>query len=381
MKAGLTVQELTREIVRTAELKEDYAIPSQQMSVSSNGHTDLRLGDAGVFDVNQVAHRQLASWLDVPAGYYDFLRANTGTLTVELPRRSNAPLFDVTLNALLRGRPAGERRLVRTLDGRARAVLSDRYRMLDNEDIASYLLPILMELPSIDWDHSSMQVTETKLYIKIVSTAISAEVKVGDVVNMGVIITNSEVGYGALSVQPLSFRRWCANGAVHNTLGSRKYHSGARLGGNGDDELSARFFKDDTLRARDQALMLELRDIVRGAMSEATLGQIVDQMREADGIAIKPADAIGVVENVTKRFRLNGDESAAILNAFMEGPSNHTTPGFSLWGLSNAVTFVAQSEGIEYDRSTELEELGGKLIALPKSELRDLLHVNSAQHN
>jgi hypothetical protein len=190
---------------------------------------------------------------------------------------------------------------------------------------------------------------------------------------MGVIITNSEVGHGALAVQPLSFRRYCANGAVHNALGSRKYHSGARLGG---DDLGERFFKDDTLKARDQALMLELRDIVSHAMSEATLGQIIDQMKEAEGIPVKPSDAAKVVENVTKRFRMSNDEGASILNMFMEGPSTKQTTGFTLGGLANAITAVAQTVS-DYDRSTELEEIGGKLFAMPKHDVRELLATRS----
>jgi hypothetical protein len=375
MKSGLTLPQLTAEIVRQAEAKEDYAIPSRSLSVASNGHTDLRLGDSGIFSVNLMAHRQLSSWLSIPADFYDTLRNNTSEITVDLPRRSDAPLFDVTVNSLLRARPADERRLVRTLDGNARALLSDRYRMLDNEDIAAYLLPILSEMPDIDWEHSSMQITDTNLYIKVVSNSIVGEVKVGDIVSAGVIIRNSEVGKGALSVVPMSFRRWCANGATHNAFGSRKYHSGARLGGN-DDELSLRFFKDDTLKARDQALMLELRDIVSHAMSEAMLGQVLDQMKEAEGIRINPADSLKVVENVTKRFRMSDDEGKSILTTFLEGLETKKTTGYTLGGLANAVTYVAQSVD-DYDRSTELEEIGGKIFALDKQSIRELLSVSN----
>ena len=39
-----------------------------------------------------------------------------------------------------------ERRMIRTLDGQARAFLSDRYRRLDNYDLASTVLPILIEI-------------------------------------------------------------------------------------------------------------------------------------------------------------------------------------------------------------------------------------------
>lgn len=378
----MSIQELAGEISRQNEVKEDYAVSSQLMSVSSNGHTDLRVGDAGVFSVNQLAHRQLSSWLGIDAGYYDLLKANTDRLTVDLSRRAAAPLFDATLNAFFRNRPEGERRLIRTLDGTARAVLSDSYRMLDNADIAAYVLPLLMEMSDIDWEHSSMQVTDTNLYVKVVSKTIQGQVKVGDIVSAGVIIQNSEVGKGALSVVPLSFRLWCDNGATHNVFGTRKYHAGSKLGG-GDDgknfDLGDRFFKDDTLKARDQALMLELRDIVSGAMSEATLGKIIEQMQTAEGIEIKPSIAPNVVENVTKRFRLSQDEGRSLLDAFLEGPSLQRA-SYSLGGLANAVTLMAQ--GVEdYDRSTELEEIGGKLFAMPRHEIGEMLSSARANHD
>lgn len=376
MKAGMTMTELTREIVRQNEVKEDYAVPAAQLSVASNGHTNLRIGDIGVVGVKDMAHRQMSSWLGIPADFYDVLRQNTGTMTVDLPRRSDAPLFDVTVNSLLKSRPANERRLVRTLDGNARALLSDRYRMLDNADIAAYLLPILAEMPDIDWEKSSMNITDTNLYIRVVSHSVAGEIKVGDVIYMGVQIQNSEVGKGALSVTPISYRQWCANGATHNALGARKYHSGARLGGN-DDEMAARFFKDDTLRKRDEALMFELRDIVTGAMSEAMLGTVLDQMRNAEGIRIAPSEASKVIENVTKRFRLNEGEGKSVLDTFLEGLESHATTGYTLGGLANAITNVAQHDEISYDRSVELEEIGGKIFALGKSEIDELLRTHN----
>ncbi|MBL0089244.1 MAG: hypothetical protein IPP44_22195 [Ideonella sp.] len=37
--------------------------------------------------------------------------------------------------------------MVRTLDGQARAFLSDRYRRLDNYDLCEHVLPMLQRLP------------------------------------------------------------------------------------------------------------------------------------------------------------------------------------------------------------------------------------------
>ena len=46
------------------------------------------------------------------------------------------------MNAWLE-REEGERQLLRTLDGKVRAVLSERYRRLDNYDLLEHVLPTL----------------------------------------------------------------------------------------------------------------------------------------------------------------------------------------------------------------------------------------------
>ena len=58
----------------------------------------------------------------------------------------------------------------------------------------------------------SVELTETKMYLKVVTPRVEFEVAPGDVVQAGIVITNSEVGCGTLSVQPLIFRLVCRNG-------------------------------------------------------------------------------------------------------------------------------------------------------------------------
>ena len=88
-------------------------------------------------DITALAGRQLAEKLRIPYAYFERMRT-------EQPE----PL-DGDLNA----RPAkeeGERQLLRTLDERVRAVLSERYRRLDNCDLTEHVLPTLQRLPEVD---------------------------------------------------------------------------------------------------------------------------------------------------------------------------------------------------------------------------------------
>ena len=59
-------------------------------------------------------------------------------------RTEQPQLLDRNVNTWLQS--DGDRRMIRTLDGQVRAVLSDRISWLDNFDLAENVLPILQRL-------------------------------------------------------------------------------------------------------------------------------------------------------------------------------------------------------------------------------------------
>lgn len=172
MKQGKTLVELATEIDRQAQHKQDFIVKSQVLKMCSNSSaTSLStLGDEvyGEYQVNDLTHKQIGQHLSIPAIYYTRLRA-------EQPR-----LLDENVNTLLAASAESERRMVRTVDGTARAFLSDRYRRLDNFDLLEAVLPTLMEMPGLEI--ASCDVTEQKLYLKVTTSRIQAEVQPGDVV-------------------------------------------------------------------------------------------------------------------------------------------------------------------------------------------------------
>ncbi|MEP6774470.1 MAG: DUF932 domain-containing protein [Chloroflexota bacterium] len=353
MKQGKSLMELATEIERQAQHKQDYVVKSQvlRMHSWSEGSSRLTLGDEahGEYTVNDLAHKQIGQHLGIPATYYSKLRG-------EFPG-----LLDENVNTLLGASPDGERRMVRTIDGAARAFLSDRYRRLDNFDLLEAVLPTLMETPGLEI--ASCDVTEQKIYLKVTTSRIQAEVKPGDVVQAGLLISNSEVGLGAVSIQPYSVRLVCLNGAVHNDLGTRRNHVGRLVTDTGEDAY--KLFAEETLIADDKAFYLKVRDVVRGALRETVFRRIVSQMREAAG-ARPDADPVKAVEVLSKKHALNGDEQKGILRHLIEGAD------LSLWGMANA--FTPHSLDVEsYDRATELEAIGGNIIALARSEYRELV--------
>ena len=172
---------------------------------------DSRQGD-GEYVVTGLARRQLADKLKLPFAYFERMRT-------EQPK-----LLDRNVNTWLQS--DGDRRMIRTLDGQVRAVLSDRYRRLDNFDLAENVLPILQRLEGARFE--SVGLTETKMYLKVITPRVEFEGAPGDIVQAGIVITNSEVGCGTLSVQPLIYRLVCKNGLIASDNCCARRMSGAR---------------------------------------------------------------------------------------------------------------------------------------------------------
>lgn len=197
------------------------------------------------------------------------------------------------------------------------------------------------------------------MYIKVVNERIQTEVVPGDIVQAGILISNSEVGMGSVSVKPLIYRLVCTNGMVAD-VGVGKRHVG-RINESVDGDFG--IFRDETIEADDRAFLMKIEDTVRAAVDEARFNALVQKLRDAKEALILPAAAPKVVELAAKEFNIRQNESEGILGHLIAGGD------LSLYGLANAVTRHAQDVQ-SYDRSTELEATGYKIITMQPSLLK-----------
>ena len=217
MKQGKTLLELGRELQRQRQNRQDFLADTRSLEVETNDygstlHLSLDSNTYG-FQIGELAHQQIASRLNIPFRYYQKMQ-------------SEAPdLLDQNVNRWLNQNP--ERRMIRVLDGKVRAFLSDRYRRLDNLELCAAVLPVIQEMNGASIE--SCEVTSTHLYLKVVNRRVKAEVKVGDIVQAGFVVSNSEVGLGSLRVEPLVFRLVCKNGLICKDFAQRKYHVGRQV--------------------------------------------------------------------------------------------------------------------------------------------------------
>jgi hypothetical protein len=346
MKTGRNIVELAREIQRMTEAKRDYIAPTTSIEVEYNSSLS-NLGllmpsfDQTIYPMTPVAQRQIANWAGVPLKYLDLMAAEAPDLV--------AVNFNRWLGL------SKDRRMIRTLDGNARAFLSDRYRRIDHEDVAEVALPILMGTG--DTEIVSCDVTENKLYIKALFPRVRGEVAVGDEVQAGVVISNSEIGTGALSIQPLVYRLACKNGMIRADSSLRANHVGGRLS---SEDVVSEVYKEDTLRADDRALLLKIRDVIGAVASQDSFNKMIARMREAQG-GQKIERPTAAVEVLGKALNLRATEKDSFLENLIRAGD------YSRYGALNAVTAIANNAPC-YDRATELEELGGVVLDLPARE-------------
>lgn len=340
MKMGKTLVELAEELQRQSEAKKDYIADTRVLEMTPSAELALQNGSRHTFSLSDHAHTQIAQRLEIPAKYYNRMR-------------SEAPeLLATNVNEWFHSQP--ERRMVRTLDGQARAFLSDRYRRLDHFELAEAVLPVLGEMGE-GVDIVSAELTEKRMYIKAINRRLELEVKQGDVVQAGLVISNSEIGLGSLKVEPLVFRLVCANGLVAQDYSQKRYHVGRAA----EDGEAYELYSDDTLKADDKAFFLKVQDTVRAAVELAKFSAIVERMREATEQKIE-GNPVAAVEVMAQKFGYNSEERSGVLTHLIQGGD------LSAYGLMNAVTRTSQDIE-DYDRATDLERDGSKVLSLPAS--------------
>lgn len=341
-----SLAELAAELVRMQETKHDHVVDTRRMSVMTDdeGKTTLSFDTTadGLVEglVNDHAHNQIAQRLAIPKKYYDRMRMDA------------AVLLDQNVRHWFYEQP--ERRMVRMLDGNVRAFLSDRFRRLDNFDLMERaILPALDDIDGLAFHVASL--TPERMVLRAILPTVQCEIglRVGDVVQAGFQIRNSEVGSASLSVDPFVWKLDCLNGLVSSVGSLRAYHVGRRIE---DTEEAQVIFRADTLAADDKAFYLKARDAIRQAVDETEFDDLVVKMRAAatGEIVRAPVEA---TQALAQTFNLSDGETSSVLASLATGGD------LSRWGMVNAVTDAAK-QADTFDRQEEMERLGGELLVM-----------------
>jgi hypothetical protein len=361
MKTGKSLVELATEIQRRAENKKDLVASTKNIGMYYNSPKDgaiLSVGDHG-FAINDIAHSQIGAHTEIPKVYYDKML------------RDAPALLSNNVNTWFEKYPSP--RMIRTLDGNARAFLSDKFSPdMENEDLAEAVLPVLMDM---NLAIMSCEVTDRRLYIKAVDKKVERELaktgaRFGDgghtivrVNSPAITISNSEVGMGALSIQGGVYDQFCSNLASFGERSMRRTHVGQKQN-IAEGELYA-MLSDKSKRLNNAALWSTVRDVVRAVFDRAKFDSLCDKIEGTVADKIPGENVVKVIELTSRKLGLLEAEGKSVLKHLVEGGD------LNRFGLYNAITRMSQDVE-SYDRATELERIGAQVIELPKADWRVL---------
>lgn len=344
MKMMNTLQELEEKLVQLRDTQADYITDGRAVNFRSDDtHSIMTLrtpkGFAD-FPVEELAHDELAVRLHIPQAYYKYMQKNY------------PELLDINVNGWL-ARNA-KNILVRTQGGQVRAVLSDKYRCLDNLELLRMAIPYMGSQYG-DYHLESCGLTNSRMYLKYTSDRFTGEVRKGDVVKTGLVISNSEVGWGAVRVLPLIFRLVCTNGMIAGSAigGSRKNHIGTRIVCNvGETRLV-----DPVVLGEKQD---EFLDAVRAGLEDvsnfASFDRLLRSMMSAAEFKFGADwDTPELIKYVGSLYGMTRTEQDIVLGHY------NLSGDRTAYGLLNAITRASQ-DVIDYERATELERMGAYML-------------------
>lgn len=270
------------------------------------------------------ATAQACQRLGIPVSYYG---------------RLDLPLRDANVNHWLwrqdrepdEAEPDGPRPwLLRCKDQTVQAVLSDRYRLLDNADLLETLVPLLESR----FEVRSLSLTPAGMHLRLVDPRLCREVLPDDRLMVGIHVANSEVGARSLTVDSMVWRLLCLNGMVRLVRGKSL--------------LRQRHVSWDRPR---------FADALSHAVSEAVLtgAGLIDRLQAATQEPVP--DVAGVVRAIARQASLTQAVQERVMQALLATPPPQQE---RVYGILQALTFTAQS--LAPDDRYDLEVTAGRLL-------------------
>lgn len=290
----------------------------------------------GIYRPTAVADEGFAARLSLPIGYLRRMRDGDHT-----------DLLDHNVNYWLEQEPS-RTHMVRAFKptagepvGIMRALMSDKYKRLDNLDT---MLAILSGLRAagVKVDVRQFDITERRMRFVAEAPEVLAYapallkgyrwggMSADDMptISAGFAFSNSETGGGALTCTPRLVVQVCKNGLTVTKDVVRNVHLGGRL-----DEGIVQW--SDATQEKSLALVTsQVTDAVTTFLNVEYVERTVAAMEEKAGVRI--ADPAGAVKVIAKRALFTETEAQGILASFIEG--GQVTAG----GMVQAVTAYAQ---------------------------------------
>lgn len=356
-RRGKSLQEIAGILQGIQNTAEDYTVPIERLQSNWDGKNfNLNVNGSSDFGLNTHSSGQVANYTDIPTKYFRKLHQENP----ELLAKNVNHAFERTVTQ--NDGKKRESRLLRTVeqDGQriVRGFMSGRYKRLDNFDLVNVLYPMFqkhgLEVVEANLD-------EKKFYIKAVSNLLTTEVKAGDIVRWGLVVSNSDVGASALNLSKFLDRCFCDNGMTLKE-GRGFYH----VGRNSHEDQFSELLSERSLSLDEQATFSKLQDLLEASLNPDNFEIHVNRLREAAMLPIKSLEPVEVVKTVMKQTGIFGDaKEQSIVSALASGNEG---AGLTKWGLINSFTRAAKNDAWSYEESQELEVAAGQILEMNKDQ-------------
>jgi hypothetical protein len=179
-------------IVQDDQNKWDRKVSGTELRVSAEGTLELSNGSTDTYSLSEVATSQMCQKFEIPVRYYRRLPDAMKAIVAN---------FDI-------GRVNGHSYLLRGKGDWIRAFLSADYVAYNNSEISEVVEGLLAKG---NVSVKDFVLEETNMFLKVISNEIW-DVESG--LKAGILIGNSEVGMGSVSVEPFVFRKPCTNDLI-----------------------------------------------------------------------------------------------------------------------------------------------------------------------
>lgn len=316
--------------------------------------------------VSDIAHTQIAERCQIPRAYYTRMLQDARPLLAE---NVNHWLGRDDRNVFLRTFSTGDGSFVR-------AMLSDRYRVVDNLDVMYAILEEL-DAAKIDVRFSYCDVSETRMHMRLEFPDMQEDLNKlilrdgshdwhqpegPDPWFGGMIVSNSETGNGSVSIKPRLVRQICSNGAIvaHSVL--KQFHLGGKL--------NEGFYEGDKTRKLENDLLFSrIKDLVK-QLTDRELFR--DFLRSFTG-SMKNAleNPIRATENVANYLGLTEERKESLLDRFFKLEAR------TQFGVADAVTWLAHEyEAEDAEMAVALETAGGNFLTMDAKDFRTQFETN-----
>ena len=339
----------------------DVIYPTDQLQYVSNNEPGQEVSPKLILEqamgvpttelsINSVAFDQISS------------RAGIDVRTARRLQTNYPQEYGALINKTFEREPAA--RLVRAHmtngnTGVARAFLSSKFKTFDNADLLESALPQLIESDA-DWQVVHGTVTDKRLYLRLKSDRFTGEgAAVGDMMALGIGLSNSEVGLGSVSVFQMVWTLACLNG-----MQTANRHRSSHITSARGDTDTWEMLTDEAKNADNKALALKVRDLVGNYGSRDALDTVLEKMRYAAADHVE-GSIHQATENLGKVLQLTKADTSKVLDGLLAtiGQSGYSGQPVSRATMVNAVTAVAHQA--DPDSVDDWQRLGGRVLDLP----------------